>query len=102
MCLAGDTLFENASNCRESVEMCMQMPGGESVSNPSDVTVTGMKLPQQRILKPVRDELIAAAHRNNPRKPESELLCGNPLFWLQVPPDAPKELTVYTPDEYLP
>jgi hypothetical protein len=80
----------------------MQRPGSEIVSNPSDVTVHGMKLPRQRILKPVKDALIAAARKEHLGMPDSQLLCGNPLFLLQAPTDAPKEMVVYTPDEYLP
>lgn len=72
------------------------------MSNPSDVAVHGMKLPLQRIVHPVKEKVLAIARAQNPGTPEGELLCGNALFSLQLPEDAPDEITHWEPSEYKP
>lgn len=78
-------------------------------TNPSDVVALGLKLPMQRVLHPVREALLreAAAAAGLPASavdgPDGEgLLCGNSLFHLAPPDDAPDELAVYTASDFLP
>lgn len=78
-------------------------------TNPSDVVALGVKLPMQRVLHPVREALLreAAAAEGLPASaidgPEGEnLLCGNSLFHLAPPDDAPEELAVYPASDFLP
>eukprot|EP00892_Ulva_mutabilis_P010186 jgi/Ulvmu1/753/UM010_0127.1 len=78
-------------------------------TNPSDVVALAMKLPMQRILHPVREVMLreAAAAEGLPAAaidgPEGEgLLCGNSLFHLAPPDDAPDELAHYPPADFLP
>jgi hypothetical protein len=80
----------------------MQGDGKHSISNPSDVTAHGMKLPMQRIMHPVRHAVLAQARRQQRAARDEELLCGNPLFALRTPEDVPAEITNWPPAEYLP
>ena len=80
----------------------MQRKSNLPVSNPSDVMVQGMKLPKQRIVHSVKDALVARARAEHPHAGEGDLLCGNELFWLQTPEDAPDELTHWGPEAYAP
>lgn len=78
-------------------------------TNPSDVMALGVKLPMQRVLHPVREVLLqeAAAAAGLPASAVNSpaggsLLCGNSLFHLSPPDDAPDELAVYPATDFLP
>jgi hypothetical protein len=84
----------------------LQSSNDQGVTNPSDVVVAGMKLPLQRIVRPVREivlhEAAAAAGVAVESIDADALLCGNPLFQLQPEDDAPEELVHYPDEEYRP
>jgi hypothetical protein len=81
----------------ENKHPCLQRLDDPEVSNPSDVTAHGMKLPLQRIVRPVRHELLQQARKEQPDAPERALLCGNALITLATPKDVPGEI-VHWPD----
>ena len=80
----------------------VQKPGAQNASNPSDVTAHGMKLPLQRIMRPVRKVVLEEARQQSPHMPKAQLLCGNALFHLDPPPDVPAEIIHWSDAEYLP
>jgi len=78
-------------------------------TNPSDVVALAVKLPMQRVLHPVREALLREAAAAAGMRPEDvdgppgeALLCGNSLFHLAPPDDAPDELAQYPASEFLP
>lgn len=74
----------------------------DSSVNPSDVAAHGMKLPLQRILRPIKDKLLADALSAEAAAAPEDILCGNDLFALQPPEDAPAEIIQWPPAHYLP